>query len=45
MSRLAQRNTAVLTTNASSAVLRAALVSMLIGTVLVVLIWGLRGVT
>jgi hypothetical protein len=45
MSRFTQRENAVPTSIASLAVMRAASVSMLVGTVLVVLIWGLRGVT
>jgi uncharacterized membrane protein YdcZ (DUF606 family) len=45
MSRFTQRKNADLTSTASLAVVRAAFVSMLVGTVLVVLIWGLRGVT
>jgi hypothetical protein len=45
MSRFAQRKTAVLANPASSVAARAILVTMLIGTVLVVLIGGLSGVT
>jgi hypothetical protein len=45
MPRIAQSQTAALARPASPARMRALLVAMIIGTVLVVLIGGLRGVT